>query len=93
MPAKSIKLKDLRSATEASIKAVLGKKFVGKPGVLVGLWIDKNAIPKLELKPNDVARELARQVSVSSGIRVTPGIRPGKGGVLVGYIQPRLQGR
>jgi hypothetical protein len=90
MAVKSIKLTDLRSATEASIKAVLGRKFPGRPGVLVGLWIDKASIKKLDLNPAGVARQMAGRVSVASGIKVKPGIKVAGGGVLVGYIQPKI---
>jgi hypothetical protein len=90
MASRTVKLKDIRSATEASIKAVLGKRFVSRPGVLVGLWIDRTAIGKLGAGANQIAKDVARQVSVTSGIRVVPGIRPVRGGVLVGYIQPKL---
>ena len=90
MAARSVKLKDLRAATEASVKAVLGGRFVTRPGVLVGLWIDRTSINKLDVSAGTLAKNLAKQVSVISGIKVTPGIRPGKGGVLVGFIPPRI---
>jgi hypothetical protein len=90
MAVKTVKAKNLRSATEASIKAVLGKGFVPRPGVIAGLWIDKGTLGRLDVGAAALAKDLAKQVSIESGIRVTPSIKPGKGGVLVGYIQPKL---
>ena len=91
MATKSIKVTDLRAATEASIKAVLGRQFIRRPGILVGLWIDKTAIAKLGIGPGKIANDIAREVSAAAGIRLIPGVRPGKGGVLVGYIQPKIR--
>lgn len=89
MASRSVKLKDLKAATEASVRAVLGKKVTGR-GVLVGLWLDKAAINELGVSANALARDVSKQVSAISGIRVTPGIKPGRGGVLVGFIPPKL---
>lgn len=93
MPPKSVKLKDLRSATEASVAAVLGRKFPGRPGVLVGLWIDRAQLRDLKLAPSKIAGDVARSVSLASGIKVKPGFKTIDGGVLVGYIQPRIMKR
>jgi len=90
MATKSVKLIDLKSATEASVKAVLGRKIPGRPGVLVGFWIDKSSIKDLSLNPSTMAKQVARQVATASGIKVRPGTKPAGGGVLVGYIQPRI---
>jgi hypothetical protein len=51
MASRTVKLKDIRTATEASIRAVLGKRFVSRPGVLVGLWIDKGKSANCHLNP------------------------------------------
>lgn len=90
MAAKTLKTMDLRAATAASIQAVLGKRFPGRPGVLVGLWLDRGVIGKLGIGPAQIAKDISKQVSVTSGIKVTPGTKAGPGGVLVGYIQPRI---
>lgn len=90
MATRSVKLRDLRTATEASIKAVLGRKQVFRPGVLVGLWLDKSALNKLDIGPAQIAGNIAKQVTSISGIRVTPGTKLVRGGVLVGYIAPKV---
>jgi len=90
MATRSVKLADLKSATDASVKAVLGRKFPGRPGILVGLWIDPASIKELRLSPATVAKQVARQVTVASGIKVRPSFKPAGGGVLVGYIQPKI---
>ena len=69
---------------------MLGKKFVTGRGVLIGLWLDKAAIGKLGVSANALARDVSKQVSALSGIRVTPGVKPGRGGVLVGFLPPKL---
>ena len=86
MAARSVKLADVKAATAASVKAVLGKNIVMRRGVLVGLWIDKTAMNKL-------ARSVASQVSRSAGIKVTPKIKTVRGGVLVGFIPPDVMKR
>jgi hypothetical protein len=92
MAKKSVKLKDLQAATAASIKAVLGKKFVGRTGVLAGILIDPEQIQSLTTNPTTLAKELAAGVSAASGIKVKPAIQIGKGGILVGYVQPKIMG-
>lgn len=85
-----IKLKDLQSATAASIKAVVGKRFPGKPGVIVGFWLDNAAVKAQGQTANAIAADVARQVGAASGLRVKPAILKRPGGVLVGYLQPRI---
>ena len=87
-----VKVKDLRAATVASVRAVLGKKFVGG-GVLVGLMIDKTAIDKLDVSATQLAKDLTKQASLASGIKLTPGVKPGKGGILVGFLPPKIARR
>lgn len=91
--AKTLKQTDLRSATLTSVRAVLGKAVPPRPGILAGYWLDDAKLKRLGREPEDLASEIARQVSAKSGIKVTPGIVGGKGGVLVGYVQPRLTKR
>ena len=90
MASKTIKLKDLRAATAASVNAVLGKTFIRPPGVLAGFLTDEAALNRLGTTASKLAKDVAGQVSRTSGIRVTPAIKAGPGGILVGYIQPRL---
>jgi hypothetical protein len=88
MPRKTVKLQDLRSATAGSVSAVLGKKFPGKPGVLVGLLIDEAQLAALG-SATKIAGDIAMRVSAASGIKVTAGVKKLGGGILVGYIQPK----
>ena len=91
MPSKTVRLTDLRTATEASIKAALGRSVVPRPGVLVGLWLDQRAIKAGKVSATTLARRIASDVSRKAGIRVTPVTRPVGRGVLFGYIQPRIR--
>jgi hypothetical protein len=88
--ARTVRRSDLRSATEASIKAILGKQLVRRPGILAGFWIDKASLSKLEVTPTQLARQVAGTAAKLSGIRLTPAVRPGNGGSLVGFIPPRI---
>ena len=87
---KSVKLKDLRSATAASLKAVLGKKVVGKVPIICGIVLQEEVLAQLERAPEDLAKGIAKEVSVASGIKVKPGVQVGPGGILVGFIQPKI---
>lgn len=91
MGTKSIRVKDLRAATEASIKAVLGKAPLRRPGILTGIWLDKSSISRLDTSPARLAKDIASSTARLSGIRLTPIVRPVKGGVLVGFIPPKIQ--
>ena len=51
---------------------------------------DFTKLEALGRDPKDLAADISRQVSITSGIKVKPGISRGKGGVLVGYVQPRI---
>jgi hypothetical protein len=86
----TLKLQDLRTATAASIRAVLGKGFPKRPGVVAGFWLDEAFIKEAGLKPNAIAKTIARQASAASGVKLTPGIIRGEGGILVGYVQPAI---
>ena len=88
---KKLALKDLQAATMASVRAVLGKGFPPKPGVLAGFWLPDRSVDDIERKPEDIAADIAKDVSRLSGVRVRPGVVRGGGGVLVGYIQPRIR--
>ena len=89
MAKKNVKLKDLRSATEASLKAVLGKKIAGKIPIICGILIEEKILADLERSPDELAKGIAMDVSVASGIKVKPGIQKAPGGILVGFIQPK----
>ena len=90
MPRKTVRLTDLRSATEASVKSVLGRKAAVRPGVLVGLWVDKPSIEGVGPSPMRVARRVASQVFLATGIRVRPAVRTDGGGVTIGYVVPEV---
>jgi len=90
MAKKTVKLSDLQTATAASIKAVLGKQFIKRPGVLTGIWISEEQIAQLSSSPTALARQLASRVSVDTGIKVKAATQLTRGGVTVGYIQPKI---
>jgi hypothetical protein len=87
---KSVKLKDLRSATAASLKAVLGKKIAGKVPIICGIVMQEEALAQLDRAPEDLAKGIAKEISLASGIKVKPGVQKGPGGILVGFIQPKI---
>jgi len=62
---KSVKLTDLRSATAASLTAVLGKKVVGKVPIICGIFIDKQEVQRLDRAPDDLASGIAKEISAS----------------------------
>ena len=90
MAAKSVKLKDLQTATARSITALLGKKYIGRPGVLAGFWIGDEDLNNLAVTPTALAKKVASSVKLASGIAVKGATQPVRGGVLVGYIQPKI---
>ncbi len=76
-----------------TVKAALGKEVaIGKPGTLAGFLIRDADLAKLGGDAQALARQVARGVSAASGIKVKPDIAklPGGGGILVGYILPRV---
>jgi len=87
---KNVKLKDLRSATAASLKAVLGKKVAGKVPIICGIFVDQQEVARLDRAPEELARGIAKEISISSGIKVKPGAQTLPGGIIVGFIQPKI---
>lgn len=95
MPAKpkQVKLKNLAAATKASVQAALGKELIrtlGPGGITAGILLRDTELAATEAKPLDLAKSIAKQVRVESGIKVTPQVTKLPGGILVGYILPRL---
>jgi hypothetical protein len=90
MAPRTVKLADLRTATEAAVRIAVGRKLPGAPGVLVGFWVDRATLKELKRTPAQIARSVGNQVYIATGIRVRPGVRPGGGGVTVGYIVPKV---
>ena len=88
--ARTVRLKDLQTATAASIKAILGKP-IKKPGVIAGFILADRTAAALGKTPLALAKEVAAGASKASGIRLKPAVQklPG-GGILCGYIQPRI---
>jgi hypothetical protein len=74
------------------VKAALGKTPVKVPGTLAGFIIRQLELDALGKSPAVLAKEIARGVSASSGIRVTSAVVkiPGGGGILVGYRLPAV---
>ena len=90
MAARTVKKVNLKAATAASVKAVLGAKPQLRPGILVGFWADRESLAKLKLTPAAAAKQVALQVSKTSGIKVTAGVEAAGRGVLVGYYPPAI---
>ncbi len=87
----TLKVRDLRSATDASIKAVLGKKFPGEPGIIAGFWLDDASVKTLDVSPLALAKDITKRASIASGMRLTAETLKRPGGILVGYIQPKFR--
>lgn len=94
MPAKTktVKLKNLASATTASVQAAIGKQLGKslKGGITAGVVLNDAEIEQLAAKPMDLAKDIARQVRAQSGISVTPQVATVPGGILMGYQLPRI---
>ncbi|MCC7539348.1 MAG: hypothetical protein IT379_24200 [Deltaproteobacteria bacterium] len=88
---KTIARKDLQAATTAAVRAVLGKGFPPKPGVVAGFWLPDKVLDGIDRKPEAIAADVARNVQGLSGVRVRPEVVRAGGGILVGYIQPRIR--
>lgn len=88
--ARTVKLKDLQSATAASIAAVTGKPLK-KPGVLAGFILADAVAEKLGKSPLALAKEIAGSTSKATGLPLKAVAQklPG-GGILCGYIQPKV---
>jgi hypothetical protein len=89
---KKVQLKDLAIATKSSVQAAVGKEVLQniKPGILTGLVLNDQQLAALNRTPIDLAREIAKDVSTTTGLKVTPGIQKASGAVLVGYLVPRI---
>lgn len=87
---KKVKLTDLRSATAASLKAALGKKIAGKVPIICGIFVEQQEIERLDQSGDALAKEIAQQVSIASGIKVKPGAQKIPGGIIVGFVQPKI---
>jgi hypothetical protein len=86
----TIKIKNLAAATTASVKAALGKEIPKKPGTLAGFILKDRELAKLDVSAASHAKTVAKDVSLASGIKLTPGTQRIPGGVLVGYRVPAI---
>jgi hypothetical protein len=89
--AKRAKTVNLAAVTAASVKAVVGRGKLPRPGILVGLLVDRDLLDSLDTKPDALARGIAREASAAAGLRLRPGIVRGPGGILVGFYPPTLR--
>jgi hypothetical protein len=89
--ARTLKVQDLKSATAASVRALVGKALPRLPGVLAGILISEEALAKLKKSPATLASLITKQVSAASGLTLRPGTVRGPGGILVGYVQPNIR--
>ena len=88
--AASLKVADIGTATAASVKAILGRAKPVKPGIIAGIVLDPRSVETLRLAPQALATKIAGRTSKAIGIKLKPAVVRGPGGILVGYIQPRL---
>lgn len=88
---KRLQLKDLATATKASVQAAVGKELLQsiKPGLLTGLVLNDQQLAALGRTPKEIAKEIAKGVSANTGLRLTPGVQQAPDAVLVGYLVPR----
>ena len=93
MGTRSIKVKDLRVATEASIRAALAKTPIKRPGILTGFLLDKASIARLDVSPGRLAKDIASSTGKLSGLRLRPVARRVPGGILVGFMPPKIMKR
>lgn len=77
----------LAAATQASIKALLGRPRTADRGSLAGFWLDKKKIPAGR-EPLDIATEIASSTSIAVGQKLQPGVMQTARGILVGYLRP-----
>ena len=92
---RSVKKTDLATATKASVAAALKKAEVRiptRPGTLAGFWLDQNAIRQAGVDPAALAKDVTRQVSAATGIRLRASVQTLPGGALVGYMPPAIRG-
>lgn len=95
MPArpKKLKLKNLAAATKSSVQAALGKqatRALRPGGITAGILLKDTEIAGLTATPAEIAKTIAKQVRTESGISVTSQVTKIPGGVLVGYLLPRI---
>jgi hypothetical protein len=96
MPAKTktktVKLKNLASATSASVQAAVGKQLGKslKGGITAGIVLNDAEVARLAAKPMDLAKDITKQVRAQSGISVTPQVTTIPGGLIMGYQLPRI---
>lgn len=87
--AKPAKL-DLAKIAAASVTARLGKQPSSGPGILTGMIVRPDAIAALGKTPATLAAEIAKDVSTKTGLKLTPKFVAGDGGILVGFLPPKI---
>jgi hypothetical protein len=88
---KTVERVNLAAVTSASVKSVIGRGKLPRPGILVGLLVDRGLVDALGKSPNVLARDIAREASAASGLKLRPGTVRGPRGILVGYYPPTLR--
>lgn len=77
---------DLKAATLASVKAALGKLPGG--GIINGFVLSEDAVEKLGVTPNALAKQITADTSAATGLRLKPTVIKRPGSILVGYLPP-----
>jgi hypothetical protein len=83
-----LQTQDLKTATLASVKAVLGRGIPGRPGILTGIWVKNDVLEEQEISADAIAKSIAKQASAASGFKLKPQVIAGDDGMLVGYRTP-----
>lgn len=94
---KRVQIKDLAAVTKSSVQAAVGKTLLqktllqdAKPGILTGLLLNEKQLAALDRTPIEIAKEIAKGVGATSGVRVTPGVQKLPDAVFVGYLVPKI---
>lgn len=89
--ARALKVANLSAATSASVKAALKKAALPGTGggITAGIVLAASALDARRIDPAGLAKEIAKSVSLATGVRVSASTLKVGDSILVGFVPPR----
>ncbi len=85
---KKLALRDLRSATLASVKAAIGRLPGG--GIINGFVLNEADLDRLEQTPAALAKEVAASTGRAAGLKLKPVVIERPGTIICGFVPPPI---
>jgi hypothetical protein len=81
---------DLAKIISASVTARLGKRLAPGGGILAGILVKPGDLERSGVSATSLAKSIARDVAEVTGLKIVPKTIKVPGGILAGFIPPKV---